>query len=124
MAAKRSATAPAQTKKGGGKATPPSSPSAPTGAAAQLSVTTTGAPEANVAGLPPPVVVAHAPFTGDENVTNIRVAARCQAGFRRAGRFWPQAETCLPLSELTQAQVEALVTESELDVSFYAEDKA
>ena len=50
--------------------------------------------------------------------THIIVKARDDRGFRRAGRFWPAVETTLPFDDFTTEQIEALVSEPELEVVF------
>lgn len=56
--------------------------------------------------------------------THLIVRARTDAGFRRAGRLWPAADTRLPLGELSRAQLEMLLGEPELDCAFVAAPEA
>lgn len=50
----------------------------------------------------------------------IQVSAKTD-GFRRAGRAWTKAPVTVPLEELSEEQVEALLQEPELTVAFLDE---
>lgn len=122
MAAKSGKTAKAKTV-----VTDPANTSAPAaGEYAEVSATGAGqpAPHAETESAPPATSTVRTevvPPMGAAAPTHIRVKARAEAGFRRAGRHWPQAETCLPLSELALEHIEALVAEPELVVAFSVE---
>lgn len=63
---------------------------------------------------------------GDVEITHLAVRA-LQAGFRRAGRAWPESETTVPVDAFSDAQIEQLLAEPMLvvvPVSMPAEKKA
>lgn len=59
------------------------------------------------------------PLAHEPVITHLRVRARPEAGFRRAGRHWPGGEgVTVPVDDFTPEQILALEAEPELAVTF------
>jgi hypothetical protein len=84
------------------------------------------APQAATPVMPatPPEDAAKLPPEGEieqaRKVTGVYVISR-QEGFRRAGRAWSAQPTTVPVDELSEEQIEALVREPMLRVAFVAD---
>lgn len=82
---------------------------------------TTKADEAATAAAPAPDQTQEHAGAGEAPVAVAIIVTAKTEGFRRAGRAWSRTPTRVEIDELTEGQLDALVAETMLDVTFLAE---